>query len=96
MKGHQNMLGMMSIKHFLVVSLALNVGLISKILFIGDRGFEESYCFGNKEDPVMVPVSREEKHVEKKDAGMKPTSDSFSPTSTAAHQDDGSIINLDQ
>lgn len=99
MKDQQNMLKMMSLKHLLVISLALNVGLISRVLFVGDKS-EEFYCFENKE-ALGMEVSREEKHVEKKakdDAGSKTVSySSFLPTGTAAAaaQDDGSIINLD-
>lgn len=87
------MLRMMSLKHLLVISLALNVGLISRILFVGDKRFEDFYCLDNKE-ALGLEVSKEEAHVEKKDSSLK-SSYSFLPTTTAA-KDDGSIINLDQ
>ena len=54
MTGQQNMLKMMSLKHLLVISLALNVGLISRVMEVSR---EEKHVKKVKDDAGSKTVS---------------------------------------
>ena len=73
----------LSLKHVLVLSLALNVGLISRVLYEA----EPRFCFEEKQKRVssMADSSAREAHVSKKTDDI-----------SAAGGDGGAIINLDQ
>lgn len=95
MKEHPQKMKVVSLRHLLVISLALNFGLISKVLFDGgDKRAHEFYCVTEKHD-AEGPKS-DDSRVEKKNKYLDTTTSSLSSHSTAANHDSSAVIDLDQ
>lgn len=110
MKEHQQkkMKKMVSLKHLLVISLALNLGLISKVYFEGEKRVQQFYCFNEKhvqEGPILE--DREKKMIIK-NKSLDTTSSSATMSSsrssstvthdagTAVASASSAVIDLDQ
>lgn len=103
MKEHQHkkMKKMVSLKHLLVISLALNLGLISKVYFEGEKRVQQFYCFNEKHVVQEGPILEDrEKKMTIKNKSLDTTSSSAtmsssrssSSSSTVTHDSAGTAV----
>lgn len=111
MKEHQHkkMKKMVSLKHLLVISLALNLGLISKVYFEGEKRVQQFYCFNEKHVQEGPILEDREKKMTIKNKSLDTTSSSATMSSsrsssstvthdagTAVASASSAVIDLDQ
>lgn len=97
MKEHQHkkMKKMVSLKHLLVISLALNLGLISKVYFEGDKRVQQFYCFNEKHVQEGPILEDREKKMTIKNKSLDTTSSSATMSSSRSSSSSSSTVTHD-